>query len=82
MYACVDSFLLQIFHTNGSILNAFSSALFFNLRLYWGSFHINTQRSIFFCVYMCGGKAKNYSLFTVIFLTASAQGLAHGRSFI
>lgn len=32
---------------------------------------------------MCwGGKAKNYILFTVTFLTASAQGLAHGRSCI
>lgn len=33
-------------------------------------------------MYVCGGKAKNYILFTVTFLTASAQGLAHSRSCI
>lgn len=36
MHACVDSFLLQIFHTNGSILNVFFIALFFKNLEYIG----------------------------------------------
>ena len=53
MHACVDSFLLQIFHTNGSILNAFSSALFLTLE-YIGdlstSIHKGASSSVCICV--------------------------------